>query len=131
MNISTESLSVDNTTRTPIKPRYWHYWISLLLALALAPVLRFEHLPLKFDWITLGIAYWILLAAQSIFAAVLLCLIGLPWERVLKPLLARYRKDPLCIVPLLLFVATLVWLTGWLRALLLALPAFSEIHSAD
>ncbi len=128
MNISTESLSVDNTTRTPIKPRYWHYWISLLLALALAPVLRFEHLPLKFDWITLGIAYWILLAAQSIFAAVLLCLIGLPWERVLKPLLARYRKDPLCIVPLLLFVATLVWLTGWLRALLLSVDAVALLE---
>ena len=128
MNISTESLSVDKAAHTPIKPGYWHYWISLLLALALTPVLRFENLPLKFDWITLGIAYWILLAAQSIFAAVLLCLIGLPWERVLKPFLARYRENPLRIVALLLFVATLVWLTGWLRALLLSVDVVALLE---
>jgi len=33
----------------------------------LVQVLRFENLPLKFDWITLGVGYWILLAAQAIF----------------------------------------------------------------
>ncbi|MGZ4730924.1 MAG: phosphatase PAP2 family protein [Terriglobales bacterium] len=128
MNISTESLPVDKAAHTPIKPRYWHYWISLLLALALAPVLRFENLPLKFDWITLGVAYWILLAAQSIFAAVLLCLIGLPWERVLKPFLARHRENPLRVIPLLLFFAILVWLTGWLRALLLSVDAVALLE---
>lgn len=115
-------------THMAMKPRYWHYWIGLLLGLALVPVLRFENLPLKFDWITLGVAYWILLAAQSIFAAVLLVLIGLPREQVIKPFLARHRENPLRIIPLLLFVAILVWLTGWLRALVLSVDAVALLE---
>jgi PAP2 superfamily protein len=106
-------------THTPITPRYLHYWVGMLLGLALVPVLRSQHLPLKFDWITLGIAYWFLLAARSIFAAVVLCLIGLPRQAVLKPFLARYRENPLRIIPLLLFFVILVWVTSWLRALVL------------
>jgi len=128
MNISTEAFSVDMATRTPMKLSYWHYWIGLLLALALVPTLRFENLPLKFDWITLGVAFWILLAAQSIFAAVLLCLIGLPREQVLKPFLAHYRVNLLRIIPLLLFFAILAWSTGWLRALVLAVDAVAVLE---
>ena len=127
MNISTAS-SVDMATHTPMKSRYWHYWIGLLLALALIPVLRFENLPVKFDLITLGVAYWILLAAQSIFAAVLLGLFGLPGEQVLKPFVARYRENPLRIIPLLLFFAILVWSTGWLRASVLAIDAVALLE---
>jgi hypothetical protein len=128
MNISTESLSVDMARHTAMQPRFWHYWIGLLLGLILVPVLRFENLPLKFDWITLGVAYWILLAAQSIFAAVLLCLIGLPREQVLRPFLARYRESPLRMIPLLLFFAILVWLAGWLRASVLSVDAIALVE---
>ncbi len=102
--------------------------MSLALCLALVPVLRNQHLPLKFDWITISVAYWFLLAAQSIFAAVLLCLIGLPRRQALDPFLARYRENPLRIVPLLLFVATLIWLTSWLRALVLAVDAVALLE---
>ncbi len=115
-------------THTLMKPRYWHYWIGALLCLAMVPVLRSQHLPLKFDWITLGVAYWVLLAAQSIFAAVVLCLIGLPREQALEPFLALYRKNPLRMVPLLLFVASLVWVTGWLRALVLGVDAVALLE---
>jgi hypothetical protein len=111
-----------------IKPRYWHYWISLLLLLAIAPVLRRENLPLKFDWVTLGIAYWFLLAAQSIFASVLLALIGLPRKQVLQPFLARYRENPLRLIPLVLFVAVLVALSGWLRAMVLSIDAIALLE---
>ena len=50
-----------------MKPRHWHYWISLLLSIVLIPVLRGLHLPTKFNWIALGTAYWLVLAVQSIF----------------------------------------------------------------
>src|ERR1700730_11660476 len=98
------------STHALIQPRYWHYLISLLLCLAMVPVLRSQHLPLKFDWITLGAAYWFVLSAQSIFAAVLLGLIGLPRQHILGPFLAHYRENPLRIVPLVLFIAILIWL---------------------
>jgi hypothetical protein len=113
---------------TITKPRYWHHWIGLILCLAMVPLLRSQHLPLKFDWITLGIAYWLVLAAQSIFAAVLLCLIGLPRRQVLQPLLARYRENPLRIIPLILFVAILVWWTSWQRALVIGVDAVALLE---
>jgi hypothetical protein len=113
---------------TPMSPRNWHYWISLLLGLALVPVLRSQNLPVKFDWITLSIAYWFVLSAQSIFVAVLLGLIGLRREQLLGPFLARYRENPLRIIPLLLFVAILVWITGWPRALVLGVDAVALLE---
>src|ERR1700693_4143480 len=120
-------------TLTLFKPRYWHSWVGLLLSLALIPILRSEHLPLKFDGITLGVAYWFILSAQSIFAAVLFCLIGMPRKEVLEPLLGRYPKDPLRIVPLLLFSAVVLWITHWLRALALTADAVAllELQSAN
>lgn len=111
-----------------MKPRYWHYWISLLLGLALIPVLRRLHLPLHFAWITLGIAYWILLAGQSIFVAVVLCVIGLPIERVLSPFLARYRENPLRIVLLLLYFAILGWATTWATAFILTVDTAAVLE---
>ncbi len=111
-----------------MQPRYWHYWISLLLLLAMVPLLRSENLPLRFDWVTLGIAYWFLLAAQSIFAAVLLALIGLPREQILKPFLARYRENPLRLIPLLLFIVILAALTDWLRAMVICVDAMALLE---
>ena len=111
-----------------MKPRYWHYWIGLVLLLAVVPVLRSQHLPVKFDWITLGIAYWFVLATQSIFVAAVLCVIGLPREQALGPLLARYRENPLRILPVLLYFGILVWITTWLRALVLTVDAVALLE---
>jgi PAP2 superfamily len=104
---------------TPMNWRYLHYWIGLFLSAALVPVLRRLHLPLNFDWKTLGIAYWLVLAAQSIFVAVLLFLIGLPAQETIKPLLARCLREPLRIPLGLLYFAVLAWALGWLKALIL------------
>ena len=119
------------STNNPTRPRHWHDWISLLLGLALIPVLRRQHLPLQFDWIALGIAYWILLAAQSIFVAVLLGVIGLPRERVLQPFLARYRQNPLRLVLLLLYFAILVWATTGAKALVLTVDTAAVLELLD
>jgi hypothetical protein len=119
---------VDIAKNSPLKPLYWHYWISLLLGVALLPVLRSQHLPLKFDWMTITVAYWLVLAAQSIFVAVLLCVIGLPRDQTLGPFLAPYRANPLRIVPLLLFLAILIWTTSWMKALILGVDAVALLE---
>jgi hypothetical protein len=126
---------VDISTNSPMKPRESHYqphyWISLLLGLALIPTLRSQQLPLKFDWITLSVAYWILLAAQSVFVAVLLGVIGLPRAQVLRPFLARYQENPLRLVPLLLYFAILVWATAWTKALVLTVDTAAVLELLD
>src|ERR1700730_4674032 len=102
-----------------MKPRHWHYWIGLLLSIVLIPVLRGLHIPAKFDWIALGTAYWLVLAAQSIFVAAVLCLIGLPGQAILRPLVERYRREPIRIVLLLLYFGALGWAFTWMKALIL------------
>jgi len=114
-----------------MKLRYWHYWVSLLLAIALVPVLRSQHLPLKFDWITLSMAYWLVLAAQSIFVAILLCLIGLPRRQIWDAFLARYRTNPFRIVTVLLFFVLLVWTTTWVKALVLTVDTVALLELFD
>jgi PAP2 superfamily len=114
-----------------INRRYWHYWISLLLCLTVVPVLRSQNLPLRFDWITLSIAYWIFLAAQSIFVAAVLCLIGFSREQVLDPCLARYRENPFRVVLLLVYFAILVWATTWMKALVLTVDAVAVLELLD
>ena len=113
-------------------PRYWHYWISVALCLALIPVLRSQHLPLKFDWVALGIAYWIVLASQSIFAAALLALVGMPRQQVWDPLVARYREKPLRALILLLYFVILVWATSSaMKALVLTLDTIALLELCD
>ncbi len=114
-----------------MRPRYWHYWVSLLLCAALVPVLRSQHLPLKFDWIPLGVAYWGLLAAQAIFVAVLLCLIGLPRHQVWEPFLARYRQNPFRIVALIFYFAILAWATNGVKALVLTVDTIAFLELQD
>jgi hypothetical protein len=116
-----------------VKPHHWHYSITIVLSIALVPAFRWLHLPLKFDWITLSSAYWIVLAAQSIFVAAALCLIGLP-RQALEPLLSRYLGNPVRIVLLLLYFAVLAWAFTARTALVLtfataAILEFRERHN--
>jgi hypothetical protein len=119
---------VDIATNNPLKPRYWHYWIGLVLGLALLPVLYSEHLPLKFDWVTLGTRYWLVLAAQSIFVAAILGIIGLPQEEVWRPFMASYRQSPPRIVLVIVYFAILFWATSAFKAVILSVDAVAVLE---
>lgn len=112
-------------------PRYWHYWVSLLLCAALVPVLRSQHLPLKFDWTTLFVAYWFVLTVQAIFLATLLYLIGLPRRQTWEPLIARYRQTPVRLAFTLLYFAILAWAIGVTKALVLTLDTITLLELRD
>jgi len=122
---------VELEIHSPMNARYWHYWLSLLLCAALVPVLRSQHLPLKFDWITLFVAYWFFLTAQAIFLATLLYLIGFPSQQTWKPLVARYRQTPVRIAFLLLYFAILAWATGATKALVLTVDTIALLELRD
>ena len=116
-------MCVFGTSSDLTKPRYWHYWIGLLLSVALVPLLRRLDLPVNFDWIALVTAYWIVLAAQAVFVAAVLCLIGLPRPAILQPLVDRYRRAPVRIVFLLIFFVVLAWAFTVGKALVLTVDA--------
>jgi hypothetical protein len=116
-----------------MRPRYWHYWLSVILGAALIPVLLHLHLPVSFDWKVLGIAYWVFLAPQAIFVAVLLSLIALPCSETLQPLWERYRRKPVLIVVLLFYCALLAWAGGGVEAGILTVDtvALLELHQRN
>src|ERR1039458_5180256 len=114
-----------------MKPRYWHYWVGLLLSIALIPVLRRLHLPASFDWIRLGTAYWLVLAAQSVFLAAMLCLVGLPRQVMIGPLVERYRREPLRIVLLLLYLTALGWAFTWMKAVVLTVNTVAILEFSE
>jgi hypothetical protein len=111
-----------------MKLRYSHYWVGLLLCVALIPLLRALQLPVRFDWITLGTAYWLVLAAQSVFVAAALCFIGLPMRNALGPLVERYRRSPLRIGLMLLYFGILAWAFTWMKALVLTVDTIAILE---
>ncbi len=114
-----------------MKLLHCHYWISLALALALVPVLLRLHLPVNFDWITLGVAYWLVLAAQSIAVAALLYVVSLPLRDGVGPLVGQYRRNPIRILILLLFFFILGWASGWIKAAFLTVDAVAILEYRD
>jgi len=99
--------------------------VSILLALAVVPLLRALNLPVRFDWLGLGSAYWLVLTAQSIFVAALLYLIGVVR---LRPLLERIQRDKLRIVLGLAFFLILFWAFTWLKAIILTVDAIAVLE---
>jgi hypothetical protein len=104
-----------------------HYWASALLALFLVPLLWELNLPVKFDWIHLGSTYWLVLAAQSIFVAALLYLIGIaPAGTGAHPL--RTQRNEIKIALVLVFFLILFWAFTWLKALVLTVDAIAVLE---
>ncbi len=74
------------------------------------------------------IAYWAVLAAQSIFVSILLSLIAMPPSLTIHPLWQRYRRQPIRFVLVLLFLAVLLWAFGWIKALLLTVDVIAILE---
>src|ERR1700722_1587809 len=98
-------------------PTELHYWAGALLALAVIPFLKRLDLPVKVDWANLASAYWLVLAAQSIFVAALLCVIGFGPATTLGPLLERMRRNQLRLALWLTFFLILYWAFSGYKAI--------------
>lgn len=110
------------------RPRESHYWASALLALVAIPLLKKLHLPIAFDWAHITSAFWLVLAAQSIFVAALLYLIGFGPAAALVPLLDRIRRDKIRIALTLTFFFVLLWAFAWVKALVLTVDAIAVLE---
>jgi len=104
-----------------------HYWITLLLSLAVLPLEKWCHLPMNYNWVGLGSAYWLVLGAQSIFVAALLYEIGSPRTES-KRVFQRFFQQKGRIVAVLVFGAALVWAFSWFKALILTVDAIAILE---
>jgi PAP2 superfamily protein len=108
--------------------RNFHYWASALLTFALIPCLKRFNLPVNFNWVGLGSAYWLVLSAQSIFVATILCVIGLPPEQIIVPLIRRLQREKLRIVFLLTYLSVLAWAFTWTKGIILTVDTVALLE---
>jgi hypothetical protein len=101
-----------------------HYAVGIAMAIALVPTLMHLNLPLRFDWVRLLSAYWLVLAAQSIFLASLLQLLCFPSERT-RCFLQRLHQDKVRLVFILAFFTILVWMLTWMKAIVLTVDTLA------
>jgi hypothetical protein len=104
-----------------------HYWISALLGVALIPLLRQLNLPVEFDWLKLGSAYWLVLTAQSIFVAALLSLFVFVPELLFGPR-QFFRREAARVPLVLIYFLVLWWTLTWVKALILTVDAVALLE---
>jgi hypothetical protein len=98
---------------------------------ALAPIFRLSRVPLRIALLGMASAYWLGTAAHALFAAVLLSVLGLPWRQTFTPLIQHYRRQPMRLPFLLIFIAWMVWLFGWSLGCVLVLDGIAVAELLD
>lgn len=111
--------------------RNFHYCATILLALALLPLLRLSHIPFRYDLKVFGLAY-LLVGAEAVFFASLLYLVLVP-RQLMESFAVHLRRDRARIVILLLYFTVLLWTIPILKALfvMVATASFLEIVQAN
>ena len=101
-----------------------HYWVSALLGVALVPLLKRLNLPVAYDWPKLCSAYWLVLAAQSIFVATLLSLLAFPPDDPFR----RLRQEVPRLSIVLVYFLVLWWTLTWVKALIVTVDAVAILE---
>src|SRR3974390_1180385 len=83
------------------------------LSFLFIPAVHWGHLPLRIDLAGMGGAYWAGTAIESIFFAIVLSLIGLPFSQTLAPFFDRYRTQKIRILLALVLLALMIRILGF------------------
>jgi hypothetical protein len=113
-------LSAVTRRRSTLSAEHIHVLVTVLLTLAVVPLLRANHIPVRFAWANLTKIYWVTFAFQGAVAAILLYIIGFSARETFGPIVARLVADKrriLLLIPFLLiqyllclaFGLALVW----------------------
>jgi len=103
----------------------FHFGITLLLLLSIAPSLRAAGLPLIFDWAHFFKTFWLGLTIQSAFFACLLYVAAFPIRETVGPVWARYRRQKARLLILALLWAQLYYLFGATGLMFLSLVSIT------
>lgn len=81
--------------------------VTLVLTLAVLPLLRVNHLPIRFAWADFFQIYWVTFAFQGTVAAILLYVVGFSPKETVGPIVGRLQADQrriLLLAPFLLIL---------------------------
>ena len=88
------------------------YGYIALLSLLLIPAFILARLPFRIDLAGFASSYWGGTFARSAFLAVLLYILGFPFQQTLLPTLRRYRNEKARIAIALILTLWLCWILG-------------------
>jgi len=108
-----------------------HYLLSGVLLLAIFPALKAVHLPAAVDWERLIPLYWVGFALRSIFAAVVLGVIGLPASVTVAPVWAHFARQKARLLIFIPFVFWAFWQFGVYIALIWIVVALVSTELLD
>ena len=108
-----------------------HYWATLLLLMALVPILRAVGLPVRFTWTDYFVSYWLALTTQSAFAACVLYVVGFPYAETLAPVFRRIGKQKTRLLFLFPLATFMIWLNGPALGLMLFVDAIALLELVD
>lgn len=111
--------------------RNFHYYATILLALALLPLLRLSHIPFRYDMKLFGLAY-LLVGLESVFFASLLYLVLVPGQ-LMQSFIGNLERHRVRIVMLVLYFIVLLWTIPILKVMfvMVATAAFLEIVESN
>ncbi len=105
-----------------------HYWATLLLVVALVPIMRAVGLPLKFAWAEYFVTYWVALTIQSVFAACILYVVGYPYAETVGPIFRRIRNQKARLLFLIPLLAILIGIDGPLFGFILFIDTIALLE---
>jgi len=108
--------------------RTFHYWATIFLALALLPLFKSLYLPLRFDWMALISVYWFVLAAQSVFVAILFFLFAHDAGAILSSFVERMRVQKLRVCMWLLFFVSLWYVSSLMKGAVLTVDVVAILE---
>jgi hypothetical protein len=104
--------------------------LSALLAAWLLPAFLKLGLPLAFDWRRLIVSYWMVLAAQSLFMAIILLFVQSPAD-VFRCFLQRVRKNYLLVFLIAAYFLVLIIFLSWPKAIVLTVDTIAVLEFKD
>lgn len=108
-----------------------HYACTALLAILAIPAIQRLHLPMHLNWRGMMVVYWVGFGSKSIFRALVFCILAFPLSQTLAPFWARYRKEKLRILLVLVFLIALSCAVQFTVAILLAIDALFVVELAE
>jgi len=108
-----------------------HYWVTLLMAAALAPILHVVGLPLRFAWTEFFRVYWGFLVAEAVIGGIILYVAGAPLADSIGPLVRRYSRQKLRFVFILPLIPVLVLTLGVRVGLIVSIATIVMLEIKD
>jgi len=110
---------------------HFHFACTAVLALLAIPAIRHAGLPLRLNWSSMALFYWIGLGPRSVLCAIAFCSVTFPLSATIGPFFNRYRSEKIRIVLALIFFLAVNFALDFPIAVILTTVALAIVELAE